>query len=763
MKFSVDRLKNMDWKQFAVNHGEKIALSVVGLLVLLIVTKGTRWETFQEKQPEKLLSDVEEQAKLLAAGQWPEEDRKKYTDRYNVNTVYDNTYSVVKADAFKYPPGHPMIWPLHRRQEPIEEPVWLAVQDLIATPGRFILELPPPGQEAVLDGALAQIEKDKTGPLTKAEAIKRQFAATNPQAGGQYGPGGNMDAPVGPAAEMAAYPGGGEGGMMYPGGEGGTMGAQINARGVRYIAVRGVFPFREQAEKIMKARHNPMENNPRDLLQIDNFEIQRQKAKPGPNPWSNADEDWTKLDVNVGLELLREAADYAEEIVDYNNTWYTITSPLPKRLVGYWTNPYVGHPPQIKTMNQAQMELRRMLNDQLVRMEKAAAAESQKGVGGFAAAQRNLFGLQSQVMGDNTQRGMLMNGMTKMMNTENDQNFTMPGEVGMMLNSGTELPEYVLFRYFDYDVKPGEAYRYRVRLRLRNPNFNELADNLVAENVGIGEYRETPWSAPSPIPTQDQILPDDANFFVGDVLAARGRHEAKAKIDLFEWLPEIGTTANKKVEVQIGQIIGQKETPMKEVKKKKDKDKNMADPYNMAEVMGADGMEVEAAPELEAEDPTLLVEILRPYQSLKEEPMALYTKDAVVDLAPPPVSQPRRGFHAELNVKELKPLSQVLIVNEFGELENRNPISQRDQYVTAKMYLRYEHEPWEYLREPEESEDDMGMYPDEMGGGGAASLIEAGSSKSKSKSKKSKKKAPARSRSGANPLRRNRSGTMCGP
>ena len=67
--------------------------------------------------------------------------------------MYDNTYSVVQADNFKYPIGHPMVWPLHRQQKPIEEPTWLAVQDLVATPGTFVLELPPPGQEPILDAA----------------------------------------------------------------------------------------------------------------------------------------------------------------------------------------------------------------------------------------------------------------------------------------------------------------------------------------------------------------------------------------------------------------------------------------------------------------------------------------------------------------------------------------------------------------------------------------------------------------------------------
>jgi hypothetical protein len=52
-----------------------------------------------------------------------------------------------------------------------------------------------------------------------------------------------------------------------------------------------------------------------------------------------------------------------------------------------------------------------------------------------------------------------------------------------------------LFRYFDFDVKPNRAYRYRVKLVSRNPGFG---DKTLPREIANGEFRESPWSDPSP-------------------------------------------------------------------------------------------------------------------------------------------------------------------------------------------------------------------------------------------------------------------------
>ena len=67
------------------------------------------------------------------------------------------------------------------------------------------------------------------------------------------------------------------------------------------------------------------------------------------------------------------------------------------------------------------------------------------------------------------------------------------GMFGAMGNEGTA--PFWLFRYFDFEVEPGECYRYRVQLVVSNPSFDEAF--VDSPSVAEGETRTTPWSEPS--------------------------------------------------------------------------------------------------------------------------------------------------------------------------------------------------------------------------------------------------------------------------
>ncbi|HEX7450235.1 MAG TPA: hypothetical protein VF306_21935 [Pirellulales bacterium] len=59
-------------------------------------------------------------------------------------------------------------------------------------------------------------------------------------------------------------------------------------------------------------------------------------------------------------------------------------------------------------------------------------------------------------------------------------------------------PEWKLFRFFDFEAKPGKTYQYRVKLVFENPNFNVPIRYLENYADRDGEYREAEWSEPSP-------------------------------------------------------------------------------------------------------------------------------------------------------------------------------------------------------------------------------------------------------------------------
>jgi hypothetical protein len=72
-----------------------------------------------------------------------------------------------------------------------------------------------------------------------------------------------------------------------------------------------------------------------------------------------------------------------------------------------------------------------------------------------------------------------------------------------------ELPEFLLFRFFDYRVEPGKHYCYRVKLLLVNPNAEVNPQYLKREDSNRRKHLETVWSAPSPVvavPRDAQVL-----------------------------------------------------------------------------------------------------------------------------------------------------------------------------------------------------------------------------------------------------------------
>jgi hypothetical protein len=59
-------------------------------------------------------------------------------------------------------------------------------------------------------------------------------------------------------------------------------------------------------------------------------------------------------------------------------------------------------------------------------------------------------------------------------------------------------PAYKLFRFFDFNVKPGKRYAYRVRLALQNPNYGVKTSYLAKADLATKRLLETKWSEPTP-------------------------------------------------------------------------------------------------------------------------------------------------------------------------------------------------------------------------------------------------------------------------
>jgi hypothetical protein len=119
----------------------------------------------------------------------------------------------------------------------------------------------------------------------------------------------------------------------------------------------------------------------------------------------------------------------------------------------------------------------------------------------------------------------------------------------------------LLFRYFDFDVQPGLAYRYRVKLKIRNPNFERAAAELVDPALALGAERETEWSNIS----MPAVVPTSVNYFLKDVERDPSRDDkvrstkAVANISMFEWDTKLGTMLHDTLKIlSVGQFIAEK-------------------------------------------------------------------------------------------------------------------------------------------------------------------------------------------------------------
>jgi len=146
------------------------------------------------------------------------------------------------------------------------------------------------------------------------------------------------------------------------------------------------------------------------------------------------------------------------------------------------------------------------------------------------------------------------------------------GGVGMnelagegMMGMEEQMPDFLLFRFFDYTVEAGKSYRYRVRLMLVNPNYGIepkfLADPALAEKQWIEKDR---WSEPTPAIT----VPRDARVLAGNVhTRIRDTDEPSGMVAIVKWMEETGQDVDKDFRVVRGQQLDYPGTVIREPKR----------------------------------------------------------------------------------------------------------------------------------------------------------------------------------------------------
>jgi hypothetical protein len=219
-----------------------------------------------------------------------------------------------------------------------------------------------------------------------------------------------------------------------------------------------------------------------------------------------------------------------------------------------------------------------------------------------------------------------------------------------------------LFRYFDFDVQPGMAYRYRLKLQLRNPNFQRPYEEVEDQAITRGETRETGWSNIS----MPAVVPETTNYFLKDVERDPVRDEKHARkpvanIAMFEWDANYGTMLADTLKIlNVGQFIAEKKkswvldpgTPTFEEKEV---------PFATEDMLVDASGDLEIAPEL------------HPDLQLKPE---RGRKDVRVGMLP-----------------------EALVVTGTGQLKELDPISDAKEEKSLKQQVDDERKSYLYLRD----------------------------------------------------------------
>ncbi|WP_145309555.1 hypothetical protein [Gimesia fumaroli] len=571
----MSNLKGMNYKEFAVNHGEKIVLGFVALFVVFAIFT-SKWTT-EKRTPLELTQKVETAQTQVKNSQWPEEQRKEFLKdddlREKVSELIDKGIEVTN-----YRFSTPLSGPIYAKKERAKEVDWLAVENLKADYDRFIM-MTRPINAAMEEGAEGSGSgTGETEPAKPEEPEYDPFKKRTSVAGaGMGGPGGSiagMTFGAMPEAEMMApgpggYDPGGmplpaefgaspDGAMMEMGMSGGMAGPAREGRGLRFIAVRGVFDLATQQDKLERSLGDAvsLQNiQTGKILEFLDFELQRKKAIPGNDPWAG---EWEDVDIETSIEILKESADFDPEVVNTGITDRVFTMPLPSRIAGFWYK--VATHPRVEnfTLSQEEIEQELEFNQHILDQYKKTHAnervfkEKQKG---FSTLQLGMREIRNDLMssGQPEEMDSVYNNMASSMQQ------IRPGEeldkkkfIQKLKDNASAAGRLLLFRYFDFDLNPGETYKYRVRLVVRNPNYQRPIEEVVLPAVAEGETRTTPWSNETAAVTAEQ----DVHYYLQNVRPPRGINGTTAQFEVFQWYPKTGTTIHSELKTAVGDEIG---------------------------------------------------------------------------------------------------------------------------------------------------------------------------------------------------------------
>lgn len=603
------KLKNIDWKQFFINHGEKLVLGVIALAIVGILAT-SNWVPFNEKTPDDINKAVSGAKAAMDQLKYKPENAEEFG---LAMTESDKPAAMVKREllddwsAGRWDLKVPIAGSPSDKRIPLQEPGFdqHPIRNLIAFPGRVLLNLGPdvtPVESTETPSGTAPTPP--TGPTAPPVnpliarglqfdsdefTARGNIPAPAPSVAGGTGAGGRGYIPRGRGGSMSMM----GGGMMYMtdymyselgGGGGSYAGQNLKGRGQPFISVRGIIPLYELIQDVKNAMNLNLAEAAQNFRLID-YVLERQTMNVDGS-WP-ADDQWQEVDRTTAEGILREVAGFDIDPIPAALTDYAVTMPLPLRITGAWGKTTASHPDIDQfTLDAKQIEQEKEYQIKLLRKAQEMNAldvrpeELDLPTGGFASVVDDTRRIQAQILKnrDVYNATSVVEGIYGQSVAQNDALKKLVDELakGEKGKPDEALKEYItkrltavgnvlLFRFIDFAVEPGKSYRYRARLVIENPNRLARVADAADPSVIAGDTRFTAWSnitAPSEVPLETQ-------YFITDVESDKN----KVLLDFFYFDPNLGTTVSnlepdppeadnkknrvfKRLEVYFGEPVG---------------------------------------------------------------------------------------------------------------------------------------------------------------------------------------------------------------
>ena len=302
-------------------------------------------------------------------------------------------------------------------------------------------------------------------------------------------------------------------------------------KGLRWIAITGVFDHAKLVANYKKALKNPAVANPHYAR----LDLERQ-ARQKDGSWSK----WESVDSEENLKILDNLPEEDEELTPDSVRPDNLNDPLPFLKAGLWEKVHIASlvPTEKKKIEAPPPVVGMGGMGGMGGMMGGMARNMGYGSGGPGGMAGGYGGqMKGSMMGP--RGGMAMAGMGGMATTG--------GDAGKFWKSEERR---VMIRALDFTPQSDNSYRYRVRIVVFNPNFNR-------EDVAYGVNTKAtelfgPWSEP----TDEVNMPADVSAFaLGTVPDPKSDTKVTFQVVRFE--EQNGVTIPHKFFASPGEVIGE--------------------------------------------------------------------------------------------------------------------------------------------------------------------------------------------------------------